>query len=634
MCGICGIYAPAAAQAAGLSSVRQMTHMLRHRGPDGLGFWSDGHVQLGHARLAIIDVDGGHQPMLSSEGNVAMVFNGEIYNYRELRVVLAARGWQFRTNSDSEVVLVAYQEYGEKFVELLDGMFAIAIWDAGLKRLLLVRDRMGEKPLYYRDVAGGAVAFGSEPKVLLRLIDNKAPSINREVLGEYLCYRNVGGGDTLFEGVRELAAGTIRSYSSSGVETRRYWTPSVPEQRTDVSLATISEVLYRATAARLVSDVPLGAIVSGGIDSSLITAMAVRAKSAPLDTFCVGFDDPDLDERKFAARMAEYCGTRHHDFVMSDSDFAAQLLPLTWANDAPLTHPNAVPMHMVFRYAREVAGVKVVLSGEGADELFGGYSWYASVARAQRLRSMAAPALIAWMLPPMGRIRTLRRILRGDYPLESNGVTSAENWGDLGITAEGIRPWRRSAFERKGERASIESLYLYDQLTYLPPLLQRQDRMSMAAGVEARVVFLDHHLVELANSMRDSQKRPHGVRKGFLRALAAEWIPDDLLARPKVGFVLPLAKWLSKGGALFQMRDFLGSSDSISSTIASPRSLARLRDAKLDENPWVADAMWSLLALDIWAHVFLRPEAIEYPLAGSALYDQSVGSIAHPIPSL
>src|SRR5918993_1223240 len=382
MCGICGTYNPAGATPEDESVVRRMMELLEHRGPDGDGSWAGSGPVLGHRRLAIIDLAGGHQPLFNETREVGVVFNGEVYNYRELARELTAAGHRFRTASDTEVIVHGYEEWGDDFVTRLRGMFAFALWDEPRRRFLLGRDRFGVKPLYYAETRE-RLLFASEIKALFA--DPEVPRrLNAARLAEYLAFRSVSGEETLFEGVGEVAPGTVQVYEGGRRAVRRYWSPEVPpaeEGRAGDVLERGRELLSDAVGARLVSDVPLGTITSGGLDSSLVSAVAAELTPQPIDTFCVGFDDPAYDERPFARAVAERIQSKHHAIEVSPGDIERELDRLTWAHDEPLTHPNSIPMHLIFRDAKERVGVTVLLSGEGADEVFGGYEWYAVARR-------------------------------------------------------------------------------------------------------------------------------------------------------------------------------------------------------------------------------------------------------------
>lgn len=623
MCGICGIHSFGSLGEEDRLLAGRMMRSLEHRGPDGDGLWLTGHAALGHRRLAIIDLAGGSQPLFNEARDVGVICNGEVYNYRELRRELQAAGHSFRTSSDTEVIVHGYEEWGDEVVERLRGMFAIALWDEPRRRLLLARDRFGVKPLYYAEARGGRLLFASEIKALFA--DPSVPrALNGARLAEYLAFRSVAGEETLFEGVRELAPGTLMVLEGGRRTSRRYWSPRPPgaASRGEQDAAGLTErgreLFGDAVRSRLVSDVELGTITSGGLDSSLVSAVAAEALAGPVDTFCVGFADAAYDERPFARQVADRIGSRHHEIEVSPEDIERELDRLTWAHDEPLTHPNSVPMHLIFRDAKERAGVTVLLSGEGADELFGGYGRYAAVARRDRLRRLPGLAAFAAAAPAVGKLATLKKVMREDYLVASNNFTDGALVRALaGASRAGDYLGDRRAFWPEGG-AGAEGMFVYDQQTYLPPLLQRQDRMSMAAGLEAREPFLDHHLAEWANSLGAGVKLAGGVRKALLKAVAARWLPADIIHRRKVGFEMPLGEWLRAGGALAHRVGALREPGSFVAGVTERATVARLIDEHDARRADHADTLWTLVALDTWARVFLGTEVRGERLPGAA----------------
>jgi len=619
MCGICGIAGAGDGSAEERAAVvARMVATLGHRGPDGEGVWDAGEVLFGHTRLSIIDLDGGHQPMFNETGEIAVTFNGEIYNFAELRATLAAAGHRFRSGSDTEVVVHGYEEWGDAVVERLRGMFAFAIWDGPRRRLVLARDRYGEKPLYFHRTPGGQLIFASEIKALLA--HPAVPrALDRSRFAEYLTFRSVAAPATLFEGIEQLPAATVLVLERSELRARRYWDPDVPVHAAPSAEATVAQgrtLLTEAVRLRLVSDVRLGTITSGGLDSSLVSAIAAGLLPGPLDTFCVGFADAAFDERPYARAVADRIGARFHHIEVSDADVERELDALTWASDEPLTHPNSVPMHLLFRFAKEEIGVTVLLSGEGADEVFGGYDWY-RVAHARRRVEALAP--LRHLLPGAGRLGVLRRVLDPEYLLGASALVPAAAWSPLLPDGDGLAA-RRALWP--ADRSPVDALFIYDQRSYLPPLLQRQDRMSMAAGVEARVVFLDDQLAAWANALPASVKLPEGERKGLLKRIARSWLPSEIIDRKKVGFTLPLAQWLRPGGALAGRLAALREPDAFVRSIVRSDALDRVLGEHARGTADHADLLWTLLALEVWASAFLGaggPRPRELPGACNSL---------------
>ena len=620
MCGICGSYSANGIRPDDERLVRSMMELLEHRGPDGEGLWaSQSGAVLGHRRLAIIDLLGGYQPQFNETRDIAVIVNGEIYNYRELRSELSSLGHVFRTASDTEILVHGYEQWGDDFVTRLRGMFAFALWDEPRRRMILGRDRFGVKPLYYVEPDNEHLLFASEIKALF-----VGPGIKRELnedrLAEYLMFRSVSGEETLFAGVREVAPGSLLILEGQKRRVHRYWTPEVPSapaRSLDDLIDEGRELLRDGINARLVSDVALGTITSGGLDSSLVSAVAAELTNGPIDTFCVGFSDPAYDERPFARLVSDRIKSHHHEIVVSPEDIEQELDRLTWAHDEPLTHPNSVPMHLIFRDAKERADVTVLLSGEGADEVFGGYAWY-RVAQQRDALQRKVPGLsqLAKIAPGVSKLATLKKVLSDDYLLSANAFSARTFVNELLPVAN------RSLESRKrfwpSQRPGADGLFIYDQQTYLQPLLQRQDRMSMAAGLEAREPFLDHKLAEWANALSAETKLAGGVRKALLKSLATRWLPDEIVYRKKVGFEMPLGEWLKTGGPLADRVQALRDPGSFATQITNRGTVQRLITEHDTGSENHGDILWTLIALDVWANSFLGAKVRSERLPGAA----------------
>jgi asparagine synthase (glutamine-hydrolysing) len=594
-----------------------MMQRLEHRGPDGSGLWYDEQAVLGHQRLAIIDLEGGYQPQLNEEEDVAVVFNGEIYNFRELRSHLTAAGHLFRTRSDTEVIVHGYEEWGLDVASRLRGMFAFAIWDRRMRRMVLARDRFGVKPLYYHRERDGRLLFASEIKALF--VDRAVPrALNTARLSEYLTFRSVAGEQTLFEDILEVEPGTLVVLEGGQMVKRRYWTPEIPvaspDDPADMELG--RWLLYDAVEVRLVSEVPLGTITSGGLDSSLVSVLAADAAAAPIDTFCVGFADPRHDERPFAREVAAQIGSRHHEIEVTPADIDRELDRLTWAHDEPLTHPNSIPMHLIFREAKEAQKVTVLLSGEGADEVFGGYDWYAVAYRRERLQRVPMIRTVGRLVPGR-RGAIVRKVLHPDYLLAAGATSEPSAIRRIGVRGADPLAGRRSLWPASAS-SGVDGMFVFDQRTYLPPLLQRQDRMSMAAGLEARVPFLDHLLAEWANALPARAKLVGGRRKHLLKAMAALWLPQGIIHRPKVGFAMPIGEWLRAGGLLAPRVAALRADGAFVGRFLRRQVLDQFiseHDARFADH---TDLLWSLIALESWAATFLGGSVREAILPGVA----------------
>lgn len=570
MCGIAGVYEYGRAEGGvTMETVVDMRDALIHRGPDGEGAWlsPDKRVGLGHRRLAIVGLSDGAQPMFGDNGEV-LVYNGEIYNYPRLRRELQGDGVRFKTSCDTEVILHLYARYAERCVDHLNGMFAFALWDPRRERLVFARDRIGEKPLYWT-ATGGRMLFGSEIKAILR--HPAAPlGVNTSQLVPYLAHLVVPSPATLYEGINKLAPGEMAICDRDGVRTERYWDIRQPrEWRTDslgAASRQVREMLERSVTDRLMSDVPVGVLLSGGLDSTTLVAL-LREKAKGLATFSVGStDDASIDERGEARWVADHFGTDHHEVAMSEQDAIGFLPELIHHQDEPLADPVCIPLHFVCRLAKE-NNIKVVLAGEGADELFWGYPRYSQVMAKWRYVQtlLALPRMVRKSVPrmiPRGRKAHLRDLLEGiatgrPSPLHMPlGLAREHRQKVLGRYGAGVG-WSPS--QLNGNRADPLSVLGFDTQEYefglrLPELLlMRIDRFSMANSVEARVPFLDPDLVEYVYRLPLDLKLHNGMTKVVLREAIADIVPDQVLKRAKQGFGAPVSSWFNTGvGELFE----------------------------------------------------------------------------------
>jgi asparagine synthase (glutamine-hydrolysing) len=532
----------------------RMRDVMVHRGPDEDGLFISDNVGFGHRRLSIIDLSSGTQPMASADGTVTVSYNGEIYNYQSLRSTLEAKGHDFRTKSDTEAILVAYQAFGETFLDHLRGMFAFSLWDARRRQLLLVRDRIGIKPLYYT-LHDGVLLFASEIKAILQW-----PGVRRTVdsiaLHEYLRYRYVPGPRTMFEGIRKLQPGHFLRVRDGAVDVRQYWDLPLdgetlaPEQ----AERELRERLQECVSSHLVSDVPLGVFLSGGLDSTVVTGLMTQGLGGPAESFSVGYDSAaHEDERPFAQLAAERFATIHRAQALDPGEFWEHLPRLIWHMDEPVADPAAVPLFFLSKFARQF--VTVLLSGEGADEVFAGYAIYQKMLwleRAHGARPLLGP------LGPLARGRKLRRYLDwAQLPLEQRyrGVSSvfgpreagrllltpAAQWSDGDDTAA-------EYYDRTARLDPLRRMLYFDLKTWLPDdLLVKADKTTMAASVELRVPFLDHTLVEWAWRLPSGLKLRGGTGKYLLRQATRDIVPPRILTRSKKGFAIPLSEWFREG---------------------------------------------------------------------------------------
>ena len=567
MCGIAG-FVRGDGGTADLDILKRMTASIAHRGPDGDGFHVEGPVALGHRRLAIIDPAGGAQPMANEDGSIHVTYNGELYNELDLRPWLLERGHHYRTSSDTESLLHLYEELGSDFVRELNGMFAMALWDAPRNRLLLTRDRMGQKPLYYAETRAGGLVFGSEPKALLAHPD-VPHQLDQESLARYLFYEYLPSPSSIWAGIHKLPQAHVLIWEAGRTRLTRFWNPPEPasDDRPPLSyehaVSRFWDDFRTAVGRHRRSDVPIGVFLSGGLDSSSVAvALSELEPAASIRTFSVGFEDPSFDESPHFETVARLLGTNHHQKIFSAQDVMA-LLPevATWL-DEPFGDASILPTHLLSRFAREQ--VKVVLGGDGADELLAGYPTFSAEAPARLFRKLPTAAhslatLAINKLPVDHRNFSLdfklKQFLRGagEPPALAHqrwlGSFSGPEIKALlttptTIDVEAEHLARAESVGRLAADPLTRSLLLY-QDTYLPEdILTKVDRASMACGLEVRAPFLDARLVDWMESLPASYKLKGRATKRLLRDAAASKLPPNIIKRPKKGFGIPVAKWL------------------------------------------------------------------------------------------
>jgi asparagine synthase (glutamine-hydrolysing) len=618
MCGICGMLALDGG-AVDERAVRAMAGALVHRGPDSEGVFAEGPVALAARRLAIIDLARGDQPMRNEDGSVTVVQNGELYEHRSVQAELERRGHRFASHCDTEVLPHLYEERGASFAEGLRGMFAIALWDVPERRLLLARDPFGIKPLYYR-VAGGVLSFASELKALVRQ-PGFAGEIDLEALEAYLAFNSVPGPMSIYRDVRKLPAGHVLEARDGRVEVRRYARPA-PVAAGDVRREPGGELadelrsrLRDSVRAHLESDVPVGVFLSGGIDSSLLAALAAQESPGAVSTFSIGFQERSYDELSRARMVAARYGTDHHELVLRP-DAAALLPEIAAAFDEPFADSSALPTYAVSRLASE--HVKVAISGEGGDELFGGYFTYVADVLAARSRARAAAGLarpVVERLPSSSRRVSLeykaKRFVRAAArpPLERHHgwkeIFSAEARAALlepSRRAAGTDPltgWRARYAETEGAEP-LARLQDVDIGTYLvDDLLVKTDRASMAHSLEVRVPFLDPVVAELALALPTSQKVLALAKKRLLRRAAVGLVPRSIVHGPKRGFSIPAAAWL-RGELRPFARDLLSSDALRRDGFFRPEAVTRLLDEHEAAREDHSRALWGLLCFQLW----------------------------------
>ena len=566
MCGFTGILdLSGAPDGERMGVLEAMTRTLVHRGPDGEGTYCDAHIALGHRRLSIIDLTTGRQPLGNEDGSIVVVFNGEIYNYRELRALLECKGHTFKTHSDTETIVHAYEEWDVAGVERLRGMFAFALWDRRRQRLLLARDRLGKKPLYYATV-GERLIFASEIKALLAF-----PGLDRgldlEAVSDYFSLLYIPREKTIFQRVRKVLPGHYVVADRTGTIARPYWDVHFAPEPTNESQAAegVAELLSESVGIRLESDVPLGAFLSGGLDSSAVVGLMARRMSSPVATASIGFSDPVFDELSYARLAAHHFHTDHRDEVVVPS--AAEVVQaLSWYYDEPFGDSSAIPTYYVSRLARQ--RVTVALSGDGSDESFAGYRRYYFDGRENRLRDRVPAPIRGAVFGLLGAIYPkadfLPQVFRGKAFLSNvartpweaylhsvSGVSEDDKTRLLSTdTQRALAGYRtaqlfRDLYHAADGADSLARIQYIDFKTYLPDdILTKVDRASMANSLEVRCPFLDHRLVEYAARLPSSLKLDGRQSKVILRKAVADLVPDVILRRPKMGFAMPVANWL------------------------------------------------------------------------------------------
>jgi asparagine synthase (glutamine-hydrolysing) len=609
---------------------------LRHRGPDDEGFLAQPGVGLAFRRLSIVDVATGHQPIANEDGSVWIAYNGEIYNHESLRRELERAGHRYRTKSNTETLVHAYEEWGTAFVRRLEGMFAFALWDLPRRRLFVARDHVGIKPLYWTRAAGGAFVCASEIKALFAF-----PGVERRVdpdaVVQHLTLRYAAAPRTLFAGIHKLPPGHSLTVERGEPRLERWWTPRYEPKQALGEGDALAEVESRLTASvksHLMSEVPLGALLSGGVDSSLVVALMSRLLDRPVQTFSVGFDAPgdSFNELPHARRVAEHLRTEHREILVTATDLARELPTLVWHQDEPLSEPAAIPTCMVSRLARET--VTVVLTGEGGDELFAGYPKYAVEPWARRLASLPVALREALLGGLVDRLpfafRRLQVVARSARFRDEPERLAAWFAGFVGRERDalmadplaaharaGVEPFRRALAESTARGALDRMLDVDVRLWLSDDLLIKMDKMSMAASVEARVPLLDLPLVEWAMRLGDEHKVKGLEGKVLLKRLARRLLPAEVVDRPKVGFSVPLSPWF-RGELKPLLHDTLLDRRCLERGWYEPAALRATVDDHLSGRRDRARELWTLLTLELWHRAWIdgdgaRPQAWSAP---------------------
>ncbi|MDQ3212642.1 MAG: asparagine synthase (glutamine-hydrolyzing) [Acidobacteriota bacterium] len=621
MCGITGRFNYDAYRPVDRDVLVAMTDAVAHRGPDAAGYYLAPGVGLGHRRLSIIDLSTGDQPLANEDGTVQVVFNGEIYNFADVRAELIARGHRFRTGSDTEIIVHGYEEWGDRCVDRFRGMFAFAVWDASARRLLLARDRLGVKPLYYAEVPGCGIVFGSEIKSLLE--DPEVPRAWRpEAIDAYLTLLYIPAPDTIYRAVKKLPPGHILVAEAGQVRVSRYWdlqfTGDGNPAREEEYLEELDSLLREAVGLRLVSDVPLGAFLSGGIDSSTVVAYMKEASGAPPVTIAVGFDDAAYDEVRHAEAVARHLGCEFH--ALTANPRVDDLLPkLAWHFDEPFADSSAVPTYYVSKAAREL--VTVALSGDGGDELWAGYPWHRVEQWEQRIRGSlgSATRVAGWLgraLPlSVKGARSLRHLssapdqayaLKHSYGMFEPEAKTRLYSGDFTTAvgnADAFATFRDAYRECRSTDPLDRAMYVDARTYMIDDVLTKVDRMSMAVSLEAREPLLDHKLLEFAARVPSSLKLKNGRSKYLLRRVLDRRVPREIIDRPKRGFAAPIGEWL-RGPLAGLASELLLDGRLRDRGMFEPREVARLWDEHRTGRADHPHRLWQLVMLELWFRQF------------------------------
>jgi asparagine synthase (glutamine-hydrolysing) len=631
MCGICGkLEFDRGANVSG-ALIRSMLDTIRHRGPDDQGVYLSPQLGLGHARLSIIDLSSGHQPLSNEDGTVWIVFNGEIYNYQELRNQLLAKGHIFKTQTDTEVIVHLYEEFGPQCLEKLRGMFAFALWDEKQKSLFLARDRVGIKPLYY-SLSRNSIVFASEIKAIL--VD---PSINRElapeIIDRFLTFLYLPGKETLLRGIDKLAPGHYLLLRNGQAEIRQYWDIQFckPAERPSLKDAEneLSNLLAEAVELHMIADVPVGVLLSGGVDSTAVLSCAAERTEKEISTFTVGFSDPGVaDERPYARIAAEAYGTQHYEMTITASDFADFLPKYVWHMEEPVCEPPAVALYYVSQLARKY--VKVLLSGEGGDEAFAGYDNYRSLVWMERFKqvwpaanrraSQGLSRANSWFHSPrLAKYAPLVNATFPDYYYSRTSTPYRYSGNGIGELYSGdfmklidrehtIEPIRK-LFSVVKDQAVLDQMLYIDTKTWLTDdLLVKADKMTMANSLELRVPLLDHRLLEFAAALPPHYKLNGFALKYIWKKAMSKRVPERILKRQKAGFPVPYASWL-RTHLRDQVHSLLTDRKAVERGYFNKVAVEKLINANNDSGAHSKE-VFSLVALELWHRAFLDGERV------------------------
>jgi asparagine synthase (glutamine-hydrolysing) len=625
MCGICGKleFDPEAKVKTHL--LKRMADAIAHRGPDDEGYYQEGQVGLGFRRLSIIDLSGGHQPLANENGSIWIVFNGEIYNYRELGDLLVSKGHIFKTKSDTEVIVHLYEEYGRDCVQYLRGMFAFAIWDSVKKTLFLARDRVGIKPLYYY-LDENFISFGSEMKAILA-----DPAVRREIdpamIDRFLTYYYLPGPTTLLRDFNKLEPGHWLAVQGGKIQVESYWDLDFQQaddrEYTEDLERQVVTLLDHTVQLHMISDVPVGFLLSGGVDSTAMLSLASKKTDKPISSYTIGFSHPGVvDERPFARLAAERFGSEHHEISITAREFASFLPEYVWYMEEPVCEPASVALYYISKLARQY--VKVLISGEGGDEAFGGYHNYMYLSWLERIKKALGPlrSVASYGMQLVGDISD-SRVLKKYAPLMNasldehylsrisspflyfNTIPSAIYTAEMSRRVDKFQSAEvtRRLFSMRSGDGPLEKMLYVDTKTWLPDdLLIKADRMTMANSIELRVPFLDHHVLEFAARLPGNQKVRGWQMKYLLKKALAKHVPKEIIHRRKVGFPTPSVSWLAHD-LKDVVSDILLDSKSISRGYFKRKAVEELIERNSQSSRYTAE-IFSLVVLELWHRTF------------------------------
>ena len=627
MCGINGIaYSSRSGKQVDEQVLTKMRDVIFHRGPDGAGNFVEGNIGLGHRRLSIVDVSHGGQPMFNEDKSLVIIYNGEVYNHADYREELESKGYKFQNRSDTETIIHLYEEYGQKCVEKLRGMFAFAIWNRKKKELFIARDRLGVKPLYYFQDEQGSLFFGSEIKTILEASAVKA-EINYNALPDQFANHGTSKDETLFVGIKRLLPGHTLSWKDGKLEIRQFWDVSYEPKHQGTDAEFIEEwrdLFKHSVKLRLMADVPLGMFLSGGIDSSAIAAMMSTMVDEPIKTFSVGFAEREANEFEFARIVAQAYKTDHHEITIKPEQFFEALPKLIWHEDEPIGFDSSIPLYFVSKLAEQ--HVKVVLTGEGSDEIMAGYGRYAKALQllsyGEKYESFTPKFLRSAIKTGATAVggKLTRTFLTRESDIENlffdNFSIFGKSLQEKLFSAETkariaeLNPYQyQNEWPKQTDAAEVLDKLLYvDSKTYLHELLMKQDQMSMAASIESRVPFLDHKLVEFTAKMPTKMKLRGNTTKFLLKEAMKGILPDEILFRPKMGFPVPTARWLRN-----EFKSY------VDDYVLSERTLSRgifnadfVKDLVAQHNQGTdhSNKIFRLINFEIWHRIFIEKEKI------------------------